>query len=186
MCYCYLVLWPQILNKYFLTYLLTYSVDRVQACGDCLPLPARHSTAIPGRWIVSGGWYASTTASAILINGNAQRSSGVPFYHGRSLSLWMLHVSGTVCFPTLPRPRHCWLSDWCWRQSYSVAAFLIINLCFCTVGLHSDVVWTATLTNFVRCPCSRFWLYATLIFSFIIIIIIIILSFVRVGENILC
>ena len=41
-------------------------------------------------------------------------------------------------------------------QSCSVAAFLIINLCFCTVGLHSDVVWTATLTNFVRCPCSCF------------------------------
>ena len=90
-----------------------------------------------------------------------------------ALSLWLLHASGTVCLPTLPRPRHCWLSDGCWRQSCSVAAFLIINLCFCTVGLHSDVVWTATLTNFVRCPCSRFWLYATLIFSFIIIIIII-------------
>jgi len=71
-------------------------------------------------------------------------------------------------------PRHCWLSDGCWRQSCSVAAFLIINLCFCTVGLHCDVVWTATLTNFVRCPCSRFWFYATLIFSFRIIIIIII------------
>ena len=89
-----------------------------------------------------------------------------------ALSLWLLHASGTVCLPTLPRPRHCWLSDGCWRQSCSVAAFLIINLCFCTVGLHSDVVWTATLTNFVRCPCSRFWLYATLIFSFIIITII--------------
>jgi len=91
-----------------------------------------------------------------------------------ALSLWLLHVSGTVCLPPSPRPRHCWLLDGCWRQSCSVAALLIINLCFCSVGLHSDVVWTATLTNFVRCPCSRFWLYATLIFTFIIIIIIII------------
>ena len=87
-----------------------------------------------------------------------------------ALSLWLLHASGTVCLPTLLRPRHCWLSDGCWRQSCSVA----VNLCFCTVGLHSNIVWITTLTNFVRCPCSRFWLYATLIFSFIIIIIIII------------
>jgi len=71
--------------------------------------------------------------------------------------------------------------EYCHNTATSLLAFRRVlktelfcrSLCFCTVGLHSDVVWTATLTNFVRCPCSRFWLYATLIFSFIIIIIII-------------
>jgi len=77
--------------------------------------------------------------------------------HSTQCPLHELHDRATVLSLLLShRPHRCWSLGECWRQNCTVVAFPATNYVFCLLycGPLLMFVWTVTLSDIVRWPCS--------------------------------